>query len=164
MLKTYRDLPNIRFPIYPLPDDNWSLTDGLLFVEGQIADDKNMPGDNLGIRRLQTPRKGLYNLKRGLSNVHGLLTSSSKNFIDFDGVPFTYLKTAYQELVHYKIMKVVKKETASLIWFHGISFPFEVPRPPPEPASYARILHFKRMPWIIYDFTYEKGKDTRRMV
>ena len=33
-------------------------------------------------------------------------------------------------LKYYSIEKVVRKETASVLWLKGISYPFAVPRPP----------------------------------
>jgi len=104
----------------------------------------------------------LFPLKKGSFDIEYLL--KHKHFIDSSGNVFTYEKTRFHALNYYKIKSVELKETGSLIWFYGISFPFELPRPPPERAAYASVLHFNSTPWLIYDFTYEKGKDTRRMV
>ena len=55
MIITYRDIEQITFPVFNLPNGNWQLLDGLLFLDDLILDDKNMKGATLGIRRLQTP-------------------------------------------------------------------------------------------------------------
>ena len=53
----------IEFPIFVVHTNNIELIDGILFIDNQILDDRNMKGRTLGIRRLQTPMKGLYPLK-----------------------------------------------------------------------------------------------------
>ena len=57
------NLNEIRWPIYVLHSDEIEERDGLLFCDTQIVDDKNMTGESLGLRRLQTPHKNLYRLK-----------------------------------------------------------------------------------------------------
>ena len=145
-----------------LPTDNWYRADGILYLENEILDDTNIKSPNLGVRRLKTPMRPLYSLKRGSFDIEYLL--KYKHFIDSAGNVFTYEKTRFHALKYYKIKSVERKETGSLVWFYGISFPFELPRPPPERAAYARVLHFNDTPWLIYDFAFEKGKDTRRML
>jgi hypothetical protein len=74
------------------------------------------------------------------------------------------MKTKYSKLKHLRIIKVELKDTGSLVWLSGVSFPFALPRPPPHGAAYARVLYLNERPWLIYEFTREIGKDTRRMV
>ena len=50
--------------------------DGLLFLDDKILDDKNMKGDNLGIRRLQTPHKNLYPIKNQIDELIGIIKSN----------------------------------------------------------------------------------------
>ena len=54
MIVTYKEIKKIKFPVFILPNSNWELVDGLLLIDNQVVDDKNMPGASLGIRRLQT--------------------------------------------------------------------------------------------------------------
>lgn len=63
MILSFKDISRIKFPVYVLPSSNWQETDGLLFLDGKILDDRNMSGATLGIRRLQTPHKGVQPLK-----------------------------------------------------------------------------------------------------
>ena len=52
----------IKFPAYVIHEEPEEI-DGILWLEDQVIDDKNMLGETLGIRRLQTPMKSLYPLK-----------------------------------------------------------------------------------------------------
>ena len=71
MVITYNRHNQIKFPVYPLGSSNWDSTDGLVFIDNLILDDRNMTGDTLGKRRLQTPHKGLYQLKRSIETFVG---------------------------------------------------------------------------------------------
>ena len=54
---------NFEFPLYVVHTDEVIEADGILWIEDQVLDDKNMSGKTLGKRRLQTPMKSLYPLK-----------------------------------------------------------------------------------------------------
>ena len=95
MILSFKDISKVKFPVYVLPSSNWQETDGLLFLDGHIVDDKNMPGTTLGIRRLQTPHKGLLRLKHQIDNLRGLLKNDKNTFIDTNGSPFVYEKTQF---------------------------------------------------------------------
>ena len=62
-LKRSMNYNDINFPVFVVHTDNVELIDGILFIDTQVLDDRNMKGDTLGKRRLQTPMKGLYPLK-----------------------------------------------------------------------------------------------------
>ena len=49
----------IQFPIYVVGTEDVDLLDGLLVADGQVIDDKNMRGYNLGRRRLERPMKSI---------------------------------------------------------------------------------------------------------
>ena len=164
MIITFRDVQRITFPVFQVPSDNWSYSDGLLFIDDLLLDDTNMPGDTLGVRRVQTPFTELLPLRRSLINHVGLLKQSNKNFIDSKGVPFTYEKTKFCKLKYYKIRKVELKGTASLLWMHSITIPFTIPRPPEDGREWAGILHIGSTPWMLYEYSKIKLKDTRRKV
>jgi hypothetical protein len=160
---TYKYLPQIVFPCYKLYSENITRQDGLVFIDTRILDDTNMPGKTLGMRRLLTPRKKeLYRLKNGVQTIPDFL--SHNLWVDNSGTILRYEKTKVCKLRYYKIKKVELKETASVIWFFDIGFPFKVNRPPPSLAAYARLICFNGIPWLIYDFASEKGKDTSRKV
>ena len=162
MILNYSDIPGITFPIYKLPSDNWSVSDGLVYLDGFILDDRNMPGETLGLRRLQTSQQPLFKLAKGKTTIYDLL--KHKHFIDSKGRCFTYEKTKLCALKYYRIKHVEKRDTYSLLHLIGLSFPIEIQRPPPYYMSYARVLFLGPHPWLIYDYSMSVGKDTKRKI
>lgn len=162
---TYRAAKNIKFPVYKLPSSNWHLQDGLLYLDGQLLDDRNMPGETLGIRRMQTPfYKNLLVLRKKLDTLIGIIKQDGNCFVDSLGRTFIYEKTLVCKLIYYKIRKIEKKDTASLLWVKGVNFPFTIPRPPESEMLWAGILHYRGLPWLLYEYSETKLKDTRRKV
>ena len=155
---------NIEFPVFVLHTDNIELIDGILWIDNQVLDDKNMLGITLGMRRLQSPMKGLYPLKYMLENETDLLHHQGKFYIDSSGVFFIKIKTTNTQLKYHKIMRVEKKAIASRLWLKDCPFPFTLKRPLPENASWAGILYKQGIPWILYDLSEEKKKDTWRKI
>jgi hypothetical protein len=164
MVIQYRNLQKIRFPVYELSSGNWEKLDGLLFLDGKIVDDKNMTGDTLGIRRIQTPHTNLFKLKNQIDTVRGILKSNNKYFIDSYGMPFIYEKTEFCKLKYYRIKDIKPKDTCSLLKLDGVKNLFVIPRPPPTDTQYAGVLHNGARPWLLYDYSETKLKDTRRKV
>lgn len=164
MALTFRDESRINYPVFMLKSGDWELHDGLLFIGEQIVDDRNMEGASLGIRRMQTPHKNLYPLKKMVSSYNGILKQKSKYFIDSAGQPFSYEKTIYAQLKYLRIKRVEQKEVATLIWFREHNAPFTVPRPPEDGYIWAGVLHLHGLPWVLYEYSQEKLKDTRKKV
>ena len=106
MIVTYRTLDKVNFPVFILPSSNWDTPDGLLYLDGELVDDRNMSGTTLGQRRLQTPHKGLLPLKKSVNNVIGIIKQPSFCFIDSTGMPFIYQKTKMLPLRYRKIRKI----------------------------------------------------------
>lgn len=164
MVITFRGIKNVCFPVYTLPSNEWELADGLFFVDGRLVDDRNMPGKTLGLRRLQTPHKELMPIRRKLDTLSGMIKQSNNCFIDTLGRPFIYEKTLNCKLSYYLIKKIDRKDVASLLWVKGVNFPFTIPRPPEDGMNWAGILHYHGLPWILYEYSETKLKDTRRKV
>jgi hypothetical protein len=164
MVITYNRHNQIKFPVYPLGSSNWDSSDGLVFIDNLIVDDLNMTGDTLGKRRLQTPHKGLYQLKRSIETFVGVLKQKTNCFIDTNGILFLYEKTRYVQLRYIKIEKIVKKNTSSLLFLQNCRIPFTIPRPPAEEIKYAGVLFFNEFPWMLYDYAETKLKDTKRKI
>ena len=164
MIVTYKEIKKIKFPVFILPNSNWELIDGLLMIDNQVVDDKNMPGTSLGIRRLQTHFTELVPLKHSIESLIGILKQKNRCFIDSNGTPFIYQKTMNSALKYYKIRKVEKKGVASVLWLKDINFPFTIPRPPPQEKTWAAVLHMSGLPWLLYEYSEERLKDTRRKV
>ena len=123
-----------------------------------------MPGTTLGRRRLQTPHKGLLPLKKSVNSLVGILKQPSYYFIDSKGIPFIYQKTLMLPLKYRKIRKIERKTIASLIWIDNWKPPFTVPRPPSSDMLWAGVLLMKGFPWIIYEYSENEKKNTRRKV
>lgn len=164
MLKTVKDLPHIKFPIFILPSDDWYVTDKVLFLNGKVLDERNMPGKTLGIRRMQCHRSDLLELKKCLFTLPDLIQCKTKFFIDVKGNPFVYMKTINSRLKSYKIKRIEQKEIASLLWLYDIPSPFTIERPPIGEPEYVRMLHLNGVPWLAYDYTRSPIKDTYRRV
>ena len=90
--------------------------------------------------------------------------AKTKFFIDSKGKPFIYEKTRSCKLSSYKIKKIDRKESASLLWLHEVNYPITIPRPPLDSYGWARILHLGDSPWLLYDYVSEPLKPTYRRV
>ena len=64
MVLSYKTSNKINYPVFPLVNNNWTIADKLVTIDGLILDDKNMSGKTLGQRRLQTPYKSLFPIKK----------------------------------------------------------------------------------------------------
>ena len=161
---TYKELGNVTFPAFPLDIDNTQLLDGLLFLDGRLVDDRNMPGNTLGLRRLQSPMPNIYPLNRGVLDIATIIRRPSGSYIDSLGKMFTYTKTIFAQLKYHKIRKIEKKDTYSVLWISNFNFPFKIPRPPNPKFTWAGILHIKGYPWQLYSYSETKIKDSVRKI
>ena len=165
MALRYKDMQSVLFPVYALPCCDWYTQDGLLFFDGKILDDKNMKGHTIGLRRLYTPHSiDLYKLNNQQDNFRGILKSRQKMFIDTNGYIFEYEKTKFCQLKYYKVKKAERIGTGCRLYLYGVKQAFLIPRPPPPEYQWAGILHYMMLPWILYDYSETKLKDTRRKV
>lgn len=164
MIITFKQFKQLKFPLFVLPSDDWYITDGVLFVNDRVVDEKKMPGKTLGVRRIQCGRKDLLPLNKAILGIPDLIQAKTKTFIDRAGNPFIYTKTYNSRLRCHKIKRVERKEVASLLWLEGIPAPVTVPRPPMEDFPFVRMLHFNGNPWLIYDYVRRPEKDTYRRV
>ena len=165
MVITYRKIRTaIEYPVFLLPSGRWELHDGLLFLEDKIVDDRNKEGRTLGARRMQTAHKNLFQLKKMITSYNGILKQSKKYFIDNVGKPFVYEKTRFAQLKYLRIKRVEKKDIASLVWVQGHNTPFTVPRPPEDGMLWAGVLHLHGLPWVLYEYSETKLKDSKKKV
>ena len=161
---TYKRLSSLNYPVFRLPSNNWESRDGLLYVDGLLVDDKNMPGETLGIRRLQTPFKSLLKLSKAYTSPIAIIKESAGPYIDNYGKLFEYEKTKYCKVRYYKIRNIEKKITHSILWLHRVNFPIQIPRPPSHDFKWAGMLHLDGKPWLLYDYATEKLPEYRRKV
>ena len=164
MIVTLKDFPKLKFPLFVLPSDDWYLIDGVLFLSEQVVDERNMPGETLGIRRLQCGRRDLLPLTKMVSDLAELISCRTKFFIDSNGKPFIYVKERSCKIKTYRIKKIDLKETVSVLWVYDWPSPFTIARPPLRNPEWVRFLHYEGAPWIIYDYVRQPVKDTYRRV
>ena len=157
-------LENIKWPVYVLHSDEVEERDGLLFCDTQIVDDKNMSGKTLGVRRLQSPHKNLYQLKVMIEGFQDFVHHKGLNYIDSNGKYFRWIKNTKCNLISHKIQKVEKRDVATLIWCKDIPFPFLVKRPPEARLRYASVLYMGKQPSILYSFSEKQQKNTWRKI
>jgi hypothetical protein len=158
-------IADLTFPLFILPQDtDIEEIDGILFADGKCLDDKNTAGSTLGKRRLRTPYPNIYPLNKAVHDIPSLLKSSAKRFINEQGQVFNYEKSRMVPLKYHFIKKIRTKETASLVWIEDINFPFEVPRPPDASMTCAGILYERSHPWLLYEFSEQMKKDTKRKI
>mgnify|MGYP003627815810 FL=1 len=164
MVITLKGVRNVEFPVYILPHDDWSFSDGLMFMDGRVVDDRNMKGDTLGVRRLQTSYPAMFPLKRQIDSFNGLLKQNQKTFIDSKGRPFIYEKSTWCTLQYSRIKKKELRDEYCLLWLENTSTPFSVPRPPEANMAFAGVLYLSGLPWILYEYSDSRKKKTRRKV
>ena len=164
MVITSKQINKVNFPVFVLGSDNWSIQDGLVYLDGLLLDDRNIKATTLGKRRLLTPYNNLYKLSRAVINHTGILKQTKNSFIDNKGLLFIYEKTRYLPLKYVKIVEIRKKRDASLLFIENWKAPFTVPRPPEEDMKYAGVLFLHELPWILYEYSATKLKDTKRKV
>jgi len=165
MVVTFREIDKIDFPVYLLPSDNWEVIDGLVYVDGYLLDDRNMPGKSIGIRRLQTPMRDLLEIKKSISTIVGLAKQSGNApYVDTSGKLFIYEKTLKCRLKYHKITAIERKEVATRITVQGVDTAFRVPRPPHPDVEWAGVLYFHGLPWKLYEFSVDRKPDTHRKI
>lgn len=161
---TYRTINKITFPVFRIPAGGKDVVDGLVYIDGRILDDRNMEGKTLGARRLQTPHIDLLPLKKCVISHNGIIKYKASSYVDVHGIVFTYEKTKMSALKYYRIKKVEQKETGSLLWVRGVKTPFRIPRPPYDGMLWAGLLHLHGIPWLLYEYSYDEKKSTRRKI
>tara|TARA_R100001510_G_C7639768_1_gene197486 strand:- start:661 stop:1155 length:495 start_codon:yes stop_codon:yes gene_type:complete len=159
----------IQFPIYVVGTEDVDLIDGLLVADGQVIDDKNMPGNNLAMRRLQTPMKSIYPLRFMIDTIPDLIRHRGKSYVDSNGQYFLLEKTKTASIKYHKIGKLEGKGNAALVWCLksdgiDIPFPFVCKRPPKLEETWAGILYRNGLPWELWEFATEKKRDTWRKI
>ena len=153
----------IKFPAYVLSEEPEEI-DGLLIIADQVVDDRNMSGETLGIRRLQSPMKSIYPLRYMVDDEIGMMKHRGKHFIDTNGVYWYNEKKKTAALKYHKIRKVEKKDIAAVVWLKDVPFPFVEARPPQDQYSWAGLLYKSGIPWKIWEYCEEKKKDTWRKI
>lgn len=168
------ELSSISFPVYPL-DRYHAVVEELGVVHiyddyGKfILDNKNLPGDSLGKRRLRILDKdSLYHLGHAYFTLKDLIKykQGNSNFVDSNGKVFKYRKSSYVRLAYHRIASVVEVEDSVYIQTTKYSALFRVP---PELGimwykdKYAGIIDLMGGQ-MLYDISEEKKENSLIMV
>ena len=105
----------IVFPVFTVHTDNVEISDGILWVEDQVLDDRNMKGKTLGIRRLQSPMKSIYPLKYMIEDIPSLLIHRGKQYIDSAGHYFVKEKTTKLKRFLQSAMQKIKDKLKKVL-------------------------------------------------
>ena len=154
----------IKFPIFVLHTDDIMLIDGILWIENQVLDDTNMKGETLGMRRIQTPMKSIYPLKSMIKSIRGYLEHQGKYYIDSTGKWFVKNKNTKAPLKYHKIKRVDQRIVTSVLWIKGCPYPLDIDRPLAGSEAWARMLYRDGAPWLVYDTSPTKKKDSWRKI
>ena len=186
-------LSDLEFPVFVLPKDTEIDTqDGIVFADRQMLDDLNAKGSTIGIRRLRSsyPTKfnlnklfflnisntmigilagtnltsGDNNLNKAVHDIPSFLKVGAKKFVDSKGTVFNYEKTRMVDLKYLHINKVQWNESHSVLWVEDVNFPFNILRPPSPEMRWAGLLYDKGLPWILYEYSEFRKKDTKRKI
>ena len=152
----------IKFPIYELPSEDIYSSDGLLFLNGKVLDDRNQSGKTLGERRLLTPHQ-----KALLSKSHptfiDLVQSRHALFIDSSGVPFRYDRNKMCTVESRKIKKKVSRGTYTVIYVDKVNNIYSMSRYPAA-EEWAQVLYLDKRPWLLYGVSESELKTFRRVI
>jgi hypothetical protein len=156
---------NAKFPLFILPKEALiEEKDGIVFLDGLCLDDRNIKSDKLGVRRLRSSYPNKAVLNKAVHDIPSMLKSTAKRYIDSEGTVFEYQKSLLVSLRYHKILKVEDRGVTCLVWIKGINSPFPVLRPPLAYMTWAGILYNGAHPWILYEFSEERKKDTKRKI
>ena len=154
----------IHFPIIPVHPDAISFVAGILWIEIHVNYEKKMKGPTVGIRRLQSPMKSINPVKYMIKDIRSYLDHQGKFYIDNTGYFFRKDKTKKATLKYHKILRVDLKTIASVLWVKDCPFPFTLDRPLRDDQTWAGILYREGIPWLLYDTSTEKKKNSWRKI
>ena len=163
------NLFDIKFPIYSITTSYKKIWKDMnvLYIETPygtyVLDNKNLPGDTVGKRRLQIKNSDIYRPRRVYYNIEQLLHSKDKIYLDSLGRCFKYQKTEMVPLKYHKIRNIKRLETGECVLELDIYFPQKVNCRLAHSIEYVGVLH-TNYGHILYSFEEEYKKDTRRKI
>ena len=99
-----------------------------------------------------------------IKDIRSYLDHKGKFYIDNTGYFFRKQKTTKATLKYHKILRTEKKIIASVLWVKDCPFPFTLDRPLKDDQQWAGILYRDSIPWILYDTSPEKKKNSWRKI
>lgn len=152
----------VKFPVYEIPSEDLYSSDGLLFINGKVLDDKNQSGKTLGERRLKTSQLKAPLVKSYHSFID-LVKSTHSLFIDSRGVPFRYERGKVCTVESRKIKKKMSRNTYTVIYVEKVNSLFSMSRYPAA-EEWAQILYLDKMPWLLYGVSEMELKSFRKTI
>lgn len=170
-------LEEIHWPVFPLRKDDPIILDnismyGKLVFDTEldtfihkyyIIDDKDIPGDTLGSRRLllKQLKIPLYKLTTAIYSIGDMLRTMINNpwFIDHRGYIFKYKKQASAPLTCHKIIKILRGTTGvCIIELEGINERFKLLNDTKD-CGYAGVITInkKHILYGLYDKPFKKS-------
>lgn len=171
------NLSNVSFPIYYLGKEKPEEVNGILFYirvddNGEyvyyIIDDKNLPGNTIGKRRLQIDENvKKFSLRKAIFYIQDLIkiTHSLTWFVDNNGKLFSYKKSKVVPLIFKRILKVIPNRVGgAILEIEGLPTRFKTLHIPPVEHKYAGMLKLSPLSYILYGTYDRKYKDTTRKI
>ena len=152
----------VKFPVYEIPSEDLYSSDGLLFVNGKVLDDRNQAGKTLGERRLKTSQVKAPLVKSYPSFID-LVKSTHTLFIDSRGVPFRYERSKACTVESRKIKKKISRGTYTILYADKVNNLFSMSRYP-KAEEWAQILYLDKMPWLLYGVSEIELKSFRKTI
>ncbi len=152
----------VKFPVYEIPSEDLYSSDGLLFINGKVLDDKNQSGKTLGERRLKTSQVKAPLVKSYHSFID-LVKSTHSLFIDSRGVPFRYERGKVCAVESRKIKKKMSRNTYTVLYVEKVNSLFSMSRYPAA-EEWAQILYLDKMPWLLYGVSEIELKSFRKTI
>lgn len=158
---------DINFPIYSVGSHKklWCENNILyLLSDSDIiykVDNKNLPYDTIGKRRLRIHKKELYKFTGTYFSLVAVIKSNKKLFIDNTGKLINYKKSKTAKLEYIKIKRVVPVDNKGLlIYMYNKTAPLLVSNLVYNKEKYVGILDNT----IVYDFSTYKKENTWRKI
>lgn len=152
----------IKFPVHELLSEDIYSSDGILFVNGKVLDDRNQTGNSLGERRLKTSHEKAKISKSHTSFID-LVKTSHSIFIDSNGVPFRYERTVSSSIENRRIKNKISKGTHTIIYVDKVNSLFHLSSYP-KAEEWAQILYLDKFPWLLYSISETKLKEFRKRI
>ena len=160
---TWKNIRNVAFPVYKLKSDELHYYQGILFSDNKIIDDRNIPKETIGQRRLFI-KEDLHPLTQTAFSFVDLINSGFRHFVDNRGRAFSYRKSKVCEVKSLEIKIIKYKGKFSTVKLKGCQTEFKVWRPPEEGLCWAGVLYINEFPWEIIEYSESKKKSYKRMI
>lgn len=152
-----------NFPLYVLTEEP-EVIDGLVWINDEVVDDRNMLGETLGMRRLQTPMKSLYSLHRQIDEPRNVYRHRGKHFIDSNGTYYYKELKPIGAVQYHKIATIKEKQGMRIIRCQDLAITLKTRTPPPVNAKWCGVLYVKNMPWTLWEYSETKKKNRKKKV